>query len=268
VSSKRLLQSITPSFLWNIGKDLKRRFFRSVDHYAYAPDGWSTRLRDGTTPEGYWTAHLGRSRAECEALIAHVRDGTDNDAVMTRIAFGDALKLMARDDRRAISILDYGGGLGEDYWAGRALMPELIFDYHCKELPDLAAAGRTLSPDVHWHTDDACLEDHYDVVMFSSSLQYLPDWKEMIRRAAGAARRHLFISNMPMVRVVPTYVATGRSASVTNLHWLLNRDELVKAVDDAGFSVVQETAMGEYPDVADAPEQPSCAAILFERRSA
>ena len=271
VSLKYMLQSITPPVLWSIGKDLKRRLFRSVDHYAYAPDGWSTPLPGGVTPDEYWAAHVRRCRGECEGLIAHVRQGTPvmtaPGADMRRIALAYVLALVTRD-HRAISMLDYGGGLAEDYWIARGLMPELTLDYHCKELPAFAEAGRALSPEVTWHTDDGCLDDRYDMVMFSSSLQYLPDWKQMLHRAAGAAQRHLFISNLPVVRRVSTGTATERSASVTNLHWLLNRDELVSSVDAAGFTLAQEIAMGDYPVVAGAPEQPTCVGFLFTRRSA
>ena len=265
-----MLQSITPPLLWSIGKDLKRQLFRSVDHYAYAPDGWNTPLPRNATPDDYWAAHVHRGRPECEALIAHVRDGkpvmTEAGADMRRITLGYVLALIARDHQR-ISMLDYGGGLGEDYWVGRALVPDLRLDYHCKELPALAEAGRALSPEVKWHTDDACLDDHYDMVMFSSSLQYLRDWKSMIGRAGAAARRHLFVSNIPVVRRVATCVATERSASVTNLHWLLNRDDIVNTADKAGFSLVQEIAMGDYPVVANAPEQPTCVSFLLVKRS-
>ena len=265
-----MLQALTPPLLWKIGKGLKRRWLRSVDHHAYAPDGWNTPLPDHATPEDYWNAQIHQSRSECEALIAEVRAGkpvmTEGSAAMQRITFANALGLIARD-HRAISILDYGGGLGEDYWAGRALAPDVTLDYHCKELPAFAAAGRVLSPEVKWHTDDACLQHQYDVVMFSSSLQYLPDWKAMIRLATAAARRHLIISNTPIVRAVPTYVATERAASVSNLHWLLNRDELVRTVDDAGFTLIQEMATGGYPEVEHAPEQPTAAGFVFERRS-
>jgi putative methyltransferase (TIGR04325 family) len=265
-----MLQSLTPPFLWTIGKNLKRRWFRSVDHYWYAPDAWSTPLPDDARREDDSSANLHDRRMECEALIAQVRAGkpviTDCGVGMKRIAFGYVLAFIARN-HRAISILDYGGGLGEDYWVGRALAPDLALDYHCEELRAVAEAGRALNPDVKWHTDNASFQHQYDLVMFSSSLQYLPDWKGTLRLAAAAARRHLFISDTPIVRAVATYAAIERSASVTNVHWLLNRNEVVETLADAGFIAVQEMAMGNYPYVADAPEQPTCAALLFERRA-
>ena len=50
--SKRILKSIVPPLFWNIGKDFKRRLLRSVDHFAYAPQGWSTRLPGGRQQSG------------------------------------------------------------------------------------------------------------------------------------------------------------------------------------------------------------------------
>jgi putative methyltransferase (TIGR04325 family) len=269
---KRMLQSLTPPLLWTLARNLKRRWFHSVDHYSYAhaPDGWSTRLPDAGTPESYWTNYLHRGRVKRAAWIAQVREGkaatAEYDIDLKRITLGYVLALIARD-HHAISVLDYGGGLGEDYWVGRMLVPDLTLDYHCKEFPALAEAGRALSPEVKWHTDDACFQQQYDLVMFSSSLQYLADWKQMIRLAAVAAQRHLLITDIPIVRDVATFVATERTPSGTNLHWILNLDELVAAVDDAGFSIVRELGTGDYPDVANAPQQPTCAALLFNRRS-
>jgi len=70
---------------------------------------------------------------------------------------------------------------------------------------------------------------------------------------------------VPTVRNVPAFVATERSGGVTNLHWQLNRDEVVRTVEGRGLRLVREFAMGPYPPVANAPEQPSCAGWLFER---
>ena len=47
--------------------------------------------------------------------------------------------------------------LGDHYWLGKALVPGVDLDYHCKELPRVAEAGRQLTPAVTWHSDDACL---------------------------------------------------------------------------------------------------------------
>jgi len=266
--SSPFLKSILPPLLWNIGKDLKRRLLRSVDHYAYAPRGWDTPLPAGASSQDYWTAFIARERSACEALIARVRNGepiaTAAGDNVKLAAFGYVLALAAHQKSK-ITVLDYGGNLGDYLWHGRALMPALELEYHCKELPRIAEAGRQINPGITWHTDDACLRRQYDLVMFSSSLEYLPEGEDVLVRAADAARGYLFLSDVPTVRNVPAFVATERSGGVTNLHWQLNRDEVVRTVEGRGLRLVREFAMGPYPPVANAPEQPSCAGWLFER---
>jgi len=264
---KRILKAILPPLLWNIGKDSKRRLLRSVDHFAYAPEGWSTRLPAGTTSQDYWNSFIARERSACAALIARVQarepmvtvDGDVKDFL-----FGYVLVLAVRGKQK-VTVLDYGGNLGDYYWLGKALAPGVELEYHCKELPKVAEAGRQLSPAVTWHTDDACLAQPHDLVMFSSSLQCLPEWQDILRRAAQSARGYLFLSDVPTVRDVPSYVVTQRSGGMTNLQYQLNRSEIVDTVERAGLRLVREFAMGAHPPVANAPEQPSCVGLLFQR---
>ena len=136
MTAKRILESVVPPLLWNIGKDFKRRLVRSVDHYAYAPRGWATPLPGGANSQEYWTTFITRERSACEALIARVRagepawtpDGGDN---LKHVIFGYVLALAGRDKPK-VTVLDYGGNLGDYYWVGRALVPGVELDYHCK----------------------------------------------------------------------------------------------------------------------------------------
>jgi putative methyltransferase (TIGR04325 family) len=265
---KRSLKAILPPLLWNIGKDFKRRLLRSVDHFAYAPQGWSTRLPGGANSQDYWSTFIASERAECEALIARVQARepmlTDGDGIVKHVLFGYVLALAAVQQQR-LTVLDYGGNLGAYFWLAKALVPDVDLDYHCKELPRVAEAGRQITPAVTWHTDDACLARPHDLVMFSSSLQYLPGWQDTLRRGAQSARGYLFLSDVPTVRDVPSYVVTQRSGGVTNLQYQLNRSEIVDTVERAGLRLIREFAMGAHPPVANAPEQPTCRGWLFQR---
>ncbi len=264
---KRSLKAILPPLLWNIGKDFKRRLLRSVDHFAYAPQGWSTRLPAGATSEDYWNSIVARERSACEALIARVeaRDPmliTDED--VKDVLFGYVLALAARHKPK-ITVLDYGANLGDHYWLGKALVPGVDLDYHCKELPRVAEAGRQLTPAVTWHSDDACLAQPHDLVMFSGSLQCLPEWQDILRRAAQSARGYLLLSEVPVVYGVPAYVVTQRSGGITNLQSQLNRFEIVATVERAGLHLVREFNLGAHPPVANAPEQATRVGLLFQR---
>ena len=264
----RILKPLVPPVLWTIGSGLRRQLMRSVDHYAYAPDGWETRLPACGGNEAHWRTFIPRDRALCEALIARVQADpvalTADDEALKAVAFGYVLALAARK-KQTVTVLDYGGSLGEYYWIGKALVTGVELEYHCKELPAIAEAGRQLSPQVIWHTDDSCLAASYDLVMFSASLPYLPDWQGVLRVAAQAAREYLWLSQIPAVRAVPTYVITQRSGGVTHLQYVLNRPEVIDTVRRAGLRLVRQIEMGSHPAVRNAPEQPEYAGWLFQR---
>lgn len=101
--------------------------------------------------------------------------------------------------------------------------------------------------------------------MFSSSLQYLPEWQSVLARAARSAGDYLFLSDVPTVATVPSFVVAQYLDGHVNLQHQLNRSEVLATVERAGFRVVQEFDMGAHPPVAGAPEQATCVGWLFAR---
>jgi putative methyltransferase (TIGR04325 family) len=267
LTGKQVLKSLAPPLLWRIGKDLKRRMVRSVDHFAYAPDGWSTRLPPSDNSQDFWSTLALRERASCEALIATVQ--ASGPVLALNADLKDALYAyvvaLTAAGKHTVSILDYGGHLGERYWVARAMVPEVALEFHCKELARVAEEGRNLSPDVTWHTDDECLAQQYDLVLFSGCLQCVPEWQHTLRRAAQSARNYLFILDVPTVRNVPTFVVTQRCEGITSLQHQLNHSEIIATAEGAGWRLMREFDMGSHPPVANAPEQPRCAGLLFQR---
>jgi hypothetical protein len=68
------------------------------------------------------------------------------------LTFGYVLALAARKKDR-VSVLDWGGGLGQYYQLGQALVPDVALEYHCVETPEMAAAGRKVNPEVRWSAE-------------------------------------------------------------------------------------------------------------------
>lgn len=240
--------------------------FSSADYMAYAPQGWATPLPGGIDRHEYWSVLIERERAVYEGLVSRARSGEplleeQND---TLAVFGYVVALTAHS-KSSVSVLDYGGNLGEYFWLAKALVPDVAFDYHCKELPPVAASGRRINPAVRFHDDDSCFKRSYDLVMFLSSMQYLPDWQELLGRAANATGSYLLLCNVATVKKVGPFVATSRSSGVTTLQIQLNRDELVNTVEHAGLRLIRELPMGAHPSIANAPEQPVYTGWLFKR---
>lgn len=267
-SAKQILQDIVPPFAWRLAKHLNRRLRRTVNHIEYAPAGSAAAV--AISNEDYWAAFVSQEQAACQELMARVRAGESiltwqPDEYEKYLTYGYVLAMASRE-RPALTVLDYGGNLADYYWIGRSLVPGVDLEYHCKELPALVEVGRRINPGVVWYADDSCLTRTYDLVMFSSSLQCLSEWRETLRRAAIASRRYLLVSDVPMVRTVATFAAIVRSGGRLHVQQQFNRAELLTIAETAGVRLVREFAMGPHPPIANAPEQPTCAGWLFERR--
>src|SRR5262249_44788363 len=148
------------------------------------------------------------------------------------VAFAYVLARAAHG-RDRISLLDWGGGIGHYYAIARAVLPEIELDYHCRDLPLLAARGRALLPQARFHDDDSCLERRYDLVVASSSLQYGEDWRGTLAGLARATSDFLYVTRVPLAVQVPSFVVIQRAQrhgyGTEYLGWVLNRDELLAA---------------------------------------
>lgn len=187
----------------------------------------------------------------------------------TLMCFGYVLARAAIGQTR-LSLLDWGGGLGQYRILAKALVPEVELDYHCRELPRIADAGRALISDATFHvTDDEALGRGYDLVVASSSLQYVQDWMAILATLAASSERWLFITRQPFVDRVPPFVTIQHPASygydTEYPGWVLNRGDFLTFVAGLGLTLRREMLTGEQPGIPRAPEQPVYRGFLFER---
>jgi putative methyltransferase (TIGR04325 family) len=181
------------------------------------------------------------------------------------MVFAYALALSARMSDR-VSVLDWGGALGHYHALGRALVPDLELDYHCKELPAVCEQGRRVSPEVTFHESEACLERTYDFVLASGAIQYVEDWTGLLTRLASAADRHLLVTKVP-VTDAPSFVTLQRAYEygydTEYLGWALNREEIRAAAQHADAELVREFFLSAILEIPDAPGPIHHAGFLF-----
>jgi putative methyltransferase (TIGR04325 family) len=249
----------------------------------YAPEGWNTDL--GKDGEKGWNDPAATTEERAKwAAFCDVVQGTGplgfchehTDLTITRdisfhnvhITFGYVLALAAHQNT-TLSVLDYGGGLGHYYHIGKALHPDLDLDYHCWEVPAMAEAGRQLNPEIQWHTDKSCLNKSYDLIMISGSLQYAERWQEFLCEISKAVSvgKYLYLTRVPIVEEVESFVAVQKAFNTRLLHWQINKEVLLQAVEQAGFQVIREFVIGDRPFILNAPEQCELRGWLFRKRS-
>ena len=215
---------------------------------AYAAR-WPFFLQSIAAPRPFATSH------EEPDPTGEEQDLAFHNAVMS---FAYALGRAARG-RERVSVLDWGGGVGHYYAIARALYPDLAIEYHCKDVPLLAERGRELFPEAHFSSDEGCLGRRYDLVLASGSLQYAPEWRELLGALGRAAAGLLLVNNTAMVRAAPSFVFVQRpyryGYNTEYLGWCLNRGEFLACAAAAGLSVERELLTGYGPRIAGAPEQ-------------
>ena len=279
ISSKLAARQLAPPILWDALIRIKHR--ADLPEWEYLPEGWTYAQRhpdnqdwnDPSILEVYrrkWPV-FGRMVAGVGPLgIAHESDlTTDSDLLSHNLVmtFGYVLGLAAQE-RSALSMLDWGGGIGHYCLLARALLPAVALEYHCKDMPLLAAAGMELLPEGHFYSDDSCLNRRYDLVMASTSLHYSLDWQAALAGLCGATGRYLYLASMPIVSDVPSFVFVQRPRSfgyrTEYLAWCLNRQEILVVAESHEMRLVREFVYGHAPHIEKAPEQNLYRGFLFE----
>jgi putative methyltransferase (TIGR04325 family) len=202
-----------------------------------------------------------------EATPGAAPDVSPHNAVMT---FGYVLG-RALAGRAALSVLDWGGGLGHYALYARALYPDVDFDYVVKDLDSLCTAGRALLPEVKFVADESkALARSYDLVFASSSLHYTREFYQLLDRICASATRHLMVTRLPVVSSHDDFVVVQRPHRYGYLTeyacWFVNRRRLISFIEERGFCFEREFLLGERPTVPNAPEQCIYGGFLFTRQ--
>jgi putative methyltransferase (TIGR04325 family) len=246
----------------------------------YTPEGWNTSLANRenagwnvsnvvAAEEAKWrsftedcngTGSLGFSHESFDLTV--VRNLSFHNINMT---YAYVLALAAHS-KSTLTMLDWGGGLGHYYLVGKALLPDVKIDFHCKEVPLMAEVGRRLNPEVHWYSDESCLNRKYDLIMMNGSMQYIQDWTDALRRIASSVADYLFLARVPVVQRNPGYVAVQRAYGTKMLHPQINQGVLLEVVQGLGFSIVREFIVGDRPYIKGAPEQCELRSWLFKMK--
>jgi len=184
----------------------------------------------------------------------------------TYMTFGYVLALAAAN-KKSLSVLDWGGGLGHYLVLANALLPDVEIEYHCKDLPAFCEQGAALLPSATFHTDDTCFQRTYDLVIASGSLQCSGDWKETLTGLAKATGGYLYVARIPVLFELPSTVARQKTCeqgfSGELLGWFLNRQELLAVSEAAGMRLMREFFLAQHPAVEGIAEQAQVRGFLF-----
>lgn len=277
---KQLIPPILEPILRTIYNKARGVFTGKYYEIKYIPEGWDyahshpeikgwdvaewveTRKRD--------TLALKEMFEKTDPLVPYNQDPTTKQALIDHnrmMILAYALALASRD-KDSISILDWGGDLGQNYYAAKALLPaEISISFCCKEVPSIVNHGTRFYPEINFCSDDSCLDPRYELVMSHGSFYYSQDWQNTLFKLARASVDYLLITRVPFVTQVPSYVSLERlyqfGYEVETLCWTLNRSDFLNESKRLNLTLVREFITGQTYQIRGASEQPIFRGFLF-----
>lgn len=164
------------------------------------------------------------------------------------------------------SILDYGGGIGHYYQIACSFFPDMNVDYSIKEVPAMADLGKKINANINWFSDDTCLNRRYNLVMVNGSLQYILEWKIVLRKIIDATEEYLFLTRVPVVEHHRGFNAIQNVYGTTMIHQQFNQSELLGFIESNELLLIREFIIGDKPYIHNAPEQCELKGWLFKRK--
>jgi putative methyltransferase (TIGR04325 family) len=166
-----------------------------------------------------------------------------------------AAEVVAR--REELRILDFGGGVGVNFVNVRAALAPGI-ELHYDVVDSSANRDRWQRSFENSMSCDFFTEiprQSYDVVLASSTLQYIPDWAAILTRLADVCASWIVLPRLPITSGA-TFVArqnirfldgphAGKTAG-TIAHRFFNREELIGVLLARGFELVHDHFISDY----------------------
>lgn len=223
----------------SVTKQIWEGIYDSFEKVPLSGDG-----HDGST----WTAksvekmHNLQSLAQLKGSIPKVPEY--NSTLLPLLA---ALVLK---ERGKATILDFGGGLGFTYLAVAAAIPASgKLDYHIVETQNICTAGEKAfarDPCIHFHSSLPTSIEAADIVHLGSSLQYIDDWRGLLKNLAGYSSLYFIFTDLT-AGDIPSYVTAQNYYGAKIPARFFNIDEIYDAMGKNGYQqIFRSTFKGTY----------------------
>lgn len=149
-----------------------------------------------------------------------------------------------------VSILDFGGGLGSGYiYVTAGYGGQVVIDYHIVDSKSICQAGKSYFKDnrqIHYHY---CLPKEIqsvDIVHLCSSLQYIEDWKGLLRDLARYNPQYVLLVDVP-AGDIPTYATVQNYYESKIPYWFFNVNDIIGTMSSIHFKLLfRSSYAGSY----------------------
>lgn len=145
---------------------------------------------------------------------------------------------------RATRVLDFGGATGFSYIAAKYGAMRNVDRYVIVEHPNVCVQGRELlKDDVAVEFLERIPHEQFDVVLIGSALQYISDYKALLKTLADLKPRWILMTKLPAGENVTFATAQVNLPGKTLASWLFNARELVSVMDSLDYKLIFRSAI-------------------------
>jgi putative methyltransferase (TIGR04325 family) len=187
-----------------------------------------------------------RSLQSARETLARFAAGQPLDySLRQRNAIMPSLVAMLLSRQARVSFLDFGGGLGTAFVVlSSALGGDIArVDYRIVEVESICRAGRELFATGTRPSFEPELPsgETFDVVQASSSMQYIDDWRSVLRRLAGYRARYLVFCDL-LIGDFASYVTLQNYYSSRIRSRFINAGDFIGEVERQGYELALRSA--------------------------
>jgi putative methyltransferase (TIGR04325 family) len=144
---------------------------------------------------------------------------------------------------RAARVLDFGGATGFSYIATKYGALRGIDRHVIVEHQNVCTEGRKLfkdDPKVEFLTNIP--QEQFDLVHIGSALQYVSNYKELLKRLTDLKPRWILMTKLPAGDNVTFVTAQVNLPGKKFANWLFNAQELVRVMESLGYTLIFRSA--------------------------
>jgi putative methyltransferase (TIGR04325 family) len=243
------LQLLTPPIVWRLARRLRSRGpmegpFASWEAASASATGWDS--------PGIVEQALAAAREVRDGAAAFERDSVARETIIYSPTILAAL-LLAADRHHALNVIDFGGGLGSNYYQNLKLVRALSAtstSWNVVERAPLARIGaeQFQTAQLRFHDDLGAVRLDRPVLLFTGSLQYVADafglLADAVARADIIALDRVLVWRQPQHAVFVQRLDARRFGPVTLPTWCFAKDALIDWFVARGFVLVEQFAAG------------------------
>ncbi len=150
--------------------------------------------------------------------------------------------ILSKIYKRKIKILDFGGGYGIGYMSLEESIGKNIdnIEYIIIEVPEVVMAGKKLFKQKIIYKTSIPLYKNIEIIHASSSLQYIKDWKNLIKDFTSLEPEYILLSDV-FAGNIKTFCTLQNYYESKIPHWFINIDELLSVFNNYEYELIMKS---------------------------